>query len=82
LGACSGFLHVVLLIRMVANVVKVLPPEKRFPVNEYRYHYPEVVGLHKEFFPRSAVRVAWRLSALAAPLFVLSAITLYYRGAQ
>jgi len=82
LAVLALFAHIGLLFRMIAAVAKALPHEKRFPSIDYRYNYPEVIRLHKDFFPSSVLRVAWRLSAVAAPLLVATAITLYYQGAE
>ena len=79
LGVCAAFLWFGLLIRMIASVIEALPPEKRFPLMEYRSRYPEVLHLHRELFPKSALRLAWRLLGIASVLLVAGAIALYHQ---
>lgn len=78
LAVCCIFLHFGLLIRIVTDAVNSLPPEKRFPITEYRNHYPEVIRLHKDIFPRSTIRVVWRMAGLAAFMFGAAAVALYH----
>jgi hypothetical protein len=67
-AAIVGFLVATLVtLRMAVDVNKVLPPEKRILLIEYRFHVQEIWRLHDDLFPKS------RTAALTRWLFALSA---------
>ena len=55
-------------LRMAVEVNKVLPPEKRIPLIEYRFHVHEIWQLHDDFFPKSrtATLTRWLIAFSAA----------------
>ena len=53
-AAGVGFLvALVMTLRMAVEVNRVLPPAKRIPLIEYRFHVQEIWRLHDNFFPKS-----------------------------
>jgi hypothetical protein len=70
IAACVGFLVAFLMtLRMAFEVNRVLPPEKRIPLIEYRFHVQEIWRLHDDFFPKSTTATLTRwLTAFSAVL--------------
>jgi hypothetical protein len=44
-----------LFLKMIVELNRVLPPEKRIPLIQYREH--DIRGLHGQYFPVSRLRV-------------------------
>ena len=43
---------------MAAELNRILPPRKRIPLIEFRYHISKIKRLHEDSFPASTLRVA------------------------
>lgn len=66
-SAALGFLvATAMFIRMAAEVNKKLPPEKRIPLIDYRYHITEIKHLYEGLFPDSALATVWFLLEVAS----------------
>jgi hypothetical protein len=68
--AVIGFLLALLMtLRMGTQVNKILPPEKRIPLIEYRFHIQEIWRVHDDLFPKSRTATLTRwLTAFSAVL--------------
>lgn len=63
-----GFLICTALVfRMLVAVNKRLPPEKRIPRIEDRYHIAEIKRLYADLFPDNSVPAVWFLLQIASP---------------
>jgi hypothetical protein len=62
------FLAILMTLRMGVEVNKVLPPEKRIALIEYRFHVQQIWQLHDDFFPKSrtATLTRWLIAFSAA----------------
>jgi hypothetical protein len=48
-----------LFFRMIVELNRTLPPNKKFSFWNYRMHFHEIKRLHEEAFPISALRTSW-----------------------
>jgi hypothetical protein len=74
--AAFGFLAAtVLFFRMLSGVNKMLPPEKRIPLLEYRYRTTEIKRLYEDVYPESTVPTVWLLlGILSASLIAVGVV--------
>jgi hypothetical protein len=75
-AGATGVLGLLLFFRMVFEVHRALPPERKFPLSEYRSHYHEIIQLHKDFFPRSGVRIAWQILRVICGIMIIFGLIL------
>lgn len=75
-GAAVGAIGWGLFLRMALEFNKVLPPNKRIPLIEYRMHIAEIRRRHEELFPDSALSTAWFALMVVAGAFWASALVL------
>ena len=66
LGGAGLLLNGVIMLRMAAEVNRLLPPERRISLIAYRRRFSEIKQLHEEFFPVSKLR------SVALALIVIS----------
>jgi hypothetical protein len=60
---------------MIIELNKVLPPEKRIPLIEFRGRLSEIRDLHREWFPTSGLRAtSFALIAASTALFAIAVI--------
>jgi hypothetical protein len=74
LSVDAGFLYLGLFLRIAISVNGALPPERRFPLREYRQHYAEIIRLHCKLFPKSTLRVTWKILGIIWLLLIGVAI--------
>ena len=67
-GATVSLIGWSLFFRMVSELNKVLPPDKKIPVFEFRNHISEIRRLHEDSFPDSALSTAWMILMVTAGL--------------
>jgi hypothetical protein len=66
----TGLVGWFMFLRMTTDLNKVLPPQKRIPLFEFRMRISEIRDLHEGAFPKSTLRVtSFLLIALSAALF-------------
>jgi hypothetical protein len=60
---------------MTTELNRVLPPQKRIPLFEFRMHLWEIRNLHEQAFPKSRLRTtSFLLIGLSAALFGVAII--------
>jgi len=64
-----------LFLRMASELNKVLPPQRRIPLLEFRMRIWEIKNLHQEAFPKSGLRAtSFLLIAVSVALFIAAII--------
>jgi hypothetical protein len=63
-----------LFLRMAIELNKVLPPDKRIPLIEFRNHISRIRRLHEDSFPESGLSTTWLILTVAAGLVWAAAI--------
>jgi hypothetical protein len=65
-----------LFFHMVIELNKVLPPNKRIPLSEYRMRIDEIRRLYEDSFPDSALATVWFLLMMVGGAFCAAAVVL------
>ena len=77
IAVTAGFTWFAVFLRMLADLNDALPMHRRIPWERYRYHYQEILQLHRQQFPRSKLRVLWHFIGILS--VVLIAVVMYLR---
>jgi len=59
---------------MAIELNRVLPPNKRIPLFDYRMHISEIRRLYEDSFPDSALSTVWFLLMVVAGAFCATAV--------
>jgi hypothetical protein len=73
-GAIGMFVGWSLFIRMVVELNRVLPPQKKFFILEFRMRHREIKRLHEKFFPVSSLRATWFAFIVSSVITMAAAI--------
>jgi hypothetical protein len=79
-GAFGMLVDFSLFIRMVIELNRVLPPQKKFSMNELNMRQHEIKRLHEELFPVSSLRTTWFVLMVASVITMAAAVILAVRS--